>query len=169
MMHKIKNLSFIFLLIFGLANLQAQTIYVVKADDSQTSYSLSNIQKLSFSDGNINVQKFDNFTDTYALAELRYLNFEDLISGFEDQSDSFSKMQLASYPNPVSDFLNIDLKGLETQGGIISILNLDGKVIQSQKIIESFVTLDLSGLAQGIYICRYTNENEIKTVKIIKE
>lgn len=166
-----KNLILIlFVFVAGQISLQAQTIYVVKTSDTQESFSLENIQKLSFSEGNLNIQKFDNSTNIYALNELRYLNFEDLISGFEDTSLPFTETQFVSYPNPVSDILNIDLSGFENKSGTLSVLTLEGKVIYMQKTMgDNLVKIDLRDLAKGIYLCRYSTEKEIKTVKIIKQ
>jgi hypothetical protein len=80
-----------------------------------------------------------------------------------------SNVHLIVYPNPVTDVLNIDLTG-KIGEGTISILTLEGKVMQTQNTSgKSLVTLNLSRLTQGIYLCRYSNTLENKTVKIIKQ
>ncbi|GEM_PF-669648 len=76
---------------------------------------------------------------------------------------------LSTYPNPVTNVLNIDLSGVAA-GGTISILSLEGKLLQTQKTDgANMVTLNLNQLSRGIYLCRYSNATEIKTVKIIKQ
>ena len=75
---------------------------------------------------------------------------------------------LNTYPSPVEDILNVDLTGLDA--GSISILTIEGKLLQEHKTEgKSTITLNLNQLSQGLYLCRYVNENEIKTVKIIKQ
>ena len=40
---------------------------------------------------------------------------------------------LLTYPNPASNMLNIDLTDTKSEEGRISILNIEGKVMQTQK------------------------------------
>lgn len=168
MRYKRLILSAVLLLGLGLTGLQAQTMYVKESSGTQTAYTLRSVQKMTFSSGNVTVQKKDNSTAVYALSDLRYLNFQDLITGLEQpvQQGAFN---LIIYPNPVADVLNIDLTGVTT-GGTISILTLEGKVLQEQKNDGvNTITLNLSQLPQGIYLCRYASTTEIKIVKIIKQ
>jgi hypothetical protein len=165
---KIK-LSAILLLGLGLPGLQAQTMYVKEKSGTQTAYTLSSVRKMTFSGGNATIQKIDNSTGVYVLSGLRYLNFTDLTTSITEQPMQLSNANLITYPNPVTDVLNIDLTGVASEG-TINILTLEGKVLQVQKTKgTSTVTLNLSQLPQGIYLCRYVCATEIKTVKIIKQ
>ena len=77
---------------------------------------------------------------------------------------------LLTYPNPVADMLNIDLTGIKNEEGRISILNIEGKIFQTQKTSGmGTVSIDISQLPQGIYLCRYISGTETKTVKIVKK
>ena len=91
-----------------LTSLHAQTMYVKQANGTQTAYTLSNLQKMTFSGGNATVQKTDNTNGVYALSGLRYLNFTDRTSGLEEPL-IVQKELLNVYPNPVSTELNINL------------------------------------------------------------
>lgn len=169
MRHKRLKLSGVLLLGLGLTGLQAQTMYVKENSGTQTAYTLSSIQKITFSGGNATIQKTDNSTDVYALSELRYLNFANPITRISEPTDQLTHSTLITYPNPVIDLLNIDLKGM-TGEGTISILTLEGKEIQKQNTNgSSLIILNLSQLPKGIYLCRYSNAKEIKTIKIIKQ
>ena len=169
MRHKKVKVCVVLLLGLGLTGLQAQTMYVIESNDTQTDYALSNIRKMTFSGGNATIQKTDNSTGVYALSGLRYLNFTDLTTSLREQPMWLDNANLFTYPNPVTDVLNIDLTGV-TDEGTISILTLDGKVMQTHKtIMSSIVSIDISHLPQGIYLCRFSNALEIKTVKIIKQ
>ena len=78
MRQKRLKLSAVLLLGLGLTGLQAQTMYVWESNSTQTDYALSNIRKMTFSGGNVTIQKTDNSTGVYGLSGLRYLNFTDL-------------------------------------------------------------------------------------------
>lgn len=168
MRHKRLKLSAVLLLGLGLTGLQAQTMYVKESSGTQTAYTLSNIQKMSFSSGNLTVTKTDNSSGVFALSDLRYLNFSDG-SGLQEDLSVQSKM-LKVYPNPVGDILNINLTGMSETEGTLSILNFEGKTLVTRKVSnEGVLSLDISHFPTGIYLCRYSNATEIKTVKIIKQ
>lgn len=85
MRHKKLKLSVVFLSGLGLTSIQAQTLYVKETGGTQASYVLSNISKMTFSGGNVTVQKTDNSTAVYALSEVRYLNFTDFWESMKEQ------------------------------------------------------------------------------------
>ena len=168
MTYKQLKLSAVLLLGLGLTGIQAQTMYVNENSGTQTAYALSNMRKMTFSGGNANVQKTDNTTGVYALSELQYLIFQGLPLVIE-QPVKHSASNLIIYPNPVTDILNIVLTGVTTEG-TISIFTLEGKVLLEQKTDgANTVTLNLSQLPQGMYLCRYTSTTENITVQIIKQ
>ena len=77
---------------------------------------------------------------------------------------------LNTYPNPVKDQLQVNLSGAVNPGGIIQIINLTGKVLKTQQVEGAgTVSVNMSQLAKGLYICRYTNGTEIKVEKIVKQ
>lgn len=169
MRHKEFKLSAILLLGLGLTGLQAQTMYVKESIGTQTAYTLSNIQKMSFSSGNLTVTKTDNNNGVYALSDLRYLIFSD-VSTYLQENLSVQSTMLSVYPNPVSDILKIDLAGISEAEGTLSILNIEGKTLLTKQVNnEEVLSLSVSHLSTGIYLCLYSNATEIKTVKIIKK
>lgn len=169
MRNKRLKISAAIMLGLGLTGLQAQTMYVKQSTGTQTAYALSNIQKMIFSGGNVVVNKTDNSSEVYALIGLRYLKFTDLTSSIEGTVSVESQM-LNVYPNPVSNKLHIELSGTVQGGGMLSILNFEGKTVLSQQISHAGLhTLDISYMPKGIYLCRYSNATDLKTVKIIKQ
>jgi hypothetical protein len=169
MRHKKLKISIVLLLGLGLTGLQAQTMYVKERSGTQTTYTLSNIQKMSFSSGNLTIIKTDNSGNVYALSDLQYLNFPKITMDLQEDL-SFKNQMLSVYPNPVGDILNIDLTGMSQAEGTISIINFEGKTLVSRQVNnEEVLLLDISHLPTGIYLCRYSNASEIRTVKIIKQ
>lgn len=169
MRHKRLKLSALLLLGLGLTGLHAQTMYVKENKGTQTAFALGNIQKMSFSSGNITVTKTDNTNGVFALNNLRYLNFTDLSTKIEEPL-FFQKQMLSVYPNPVSNVLNIDLTGTAQVEGTLTIFNFEGKPVLNRQVSHvGVLSIDISHLPKGLYLCRYTNVTETRTVKIIKQ
>ncbi|MCF8358188.1 MAG: T9SS type A sorting domain-containing protein [Prolixibacteraceae bacterium] len=169
MQHKKLKLSAVLLLGLGLTGLQAQTMYVKEISGTQTAYTLNNIQKMSFSPGNLTVTKTDNNSSMYALGDLRCLKFSDITTGLNEPLSVQSQI-LSVYPNPVYKTLNIKLTGMAKTEGTLSILDFEGKTVLNQQVSnEGVLSFGISHLPAGIYLCRYSNSFEVKTVKIIKQ
>jgi hypothetical protein len=70
------------------------------------------------------------------------------------------------FPNPIKDILNLRL---EQEGEYkFSILNYNGKVIESGRFNEINHQIDLRSLNTGIYFIQLTSERSIITKKVIK-
>jgi len=169
MLHKKLKLSAVLLLGLGLTGMQAQTMNVKQSNGTQTVYALHSVRKMTFSTGYLTVSKTNNSKTEYALSGLRYLNFSDNTTGLKPALTGQSQ-QLNVYPNPVGDILNIDLSGMVETKGTLSIFNFEGKALVSQQVNnEGVLSLDISHLPMGVYLCRYGNGTEVKTVKIVKQ
>lgn len=144
-------------------------MYVVEGSGTQTAYVLSSIRKLTFPGGDVSVHKTDQSEQRFALSDLRYLIFYDITVGIDDIVEPLAQGQLLVYPNPVSDVLFVDLRGMDS-GGTLCILGINGNLLQAQNIRGSgTVILNLSRLPKGMYLCQFTNSTETRTVKIIKQ
>jgi len=77
---------------------------------------------------------------------------------------------LRFYPNPVEDVLQVDLSNIDFREGTISIMNLEGKVLKRLQFINSnIISINVGHLPKGFYLCRFTNIEETKTIKFIKQ
>jgi hypothetical protein len=169
MRHKRLKLSAAVLLGLGLGGLQAQTMYVKENNGTQTTYALNNIQKMSFSSGNVIVTKSNNTNSVYALTDLMYLNFNDFFTNIEE-SLSFEKQMLSVYPNPVTNVLNINITGTVQEEATLIIFNFEGKAVLNRRVRKAGVlSLNIGHLPNGLYLCRYANVTETQTIKIIKQ
>ncbi|OFX23491.1 MAG: hypothetical protein A2041_15135 [Bacteroidetes bacterium GWA2_31_9b] len=126
---------------------------------------------MDFSSGNLTITKTDNSSGVYVLSELRYLSFEDFVTGINESGINENQHQnIKTYPNPVISVFYVDLSGTVNQAGIIYIINLYGRVEKIQPVIgKGVVSVDIGQLPNGIYLCRYSSGKEISTVKIIKQ
>ncbi len=80
--------------------------------------------------------------------------------------DTFTSANFKSFPNPVKDVLNLSYDKNITS---ISVLNLLGQVVLSNSLDNKEAKIDMSGLTTGTYMVKVTSDNEVKTIKVIKE
>jgi hypothetical protein len=81
---------------------------------------------------------------------------------------------LFAYPNPFQTYLNIEFEAVETTKSILTITNLQGKIVLKQELITNsnaanqFKINELRNISKGVYVLQVTSgSNNFKT-KIIK-
>lgn len=79
---------------------------------------------------------------------------------------SFGISNFRAYPNPVKNFLNISYTQDISE---VSVFNLLGQKVLSKKINSTESQLDMSELSGGTYLVKIVIDNQIKTIKVIKE
>lgn len=72
---------------------------------------------------------------------------------------------IAIYPNPVADALNISSGSQISQ---VTIHDLGGRLVYNMQVNGSALTLNVKDLSQGIYICAIATGNGTVTKKIMK-
>lgn len=81
-------------------------------------------------------------------------------------ASSFDMIGFSTYPNPVKDVLNLSYtKAMST----VSIHNLLGQTVLTNKINATQTKIDMSHLSSGTYLVKITVDGLIKTIKVIKE
>jgi len=78
---------------------------------------------------------------------------------------------VSAYPNPTTDNLILEIKKFELPVSTLSfqLFDVQGKLIQSERIMDYITTISMGNLASGIYIVKVMQgSKEIKTFKIIK-
>ena len=75
--------------------------------------------------------------------------------------------EITIYPNPATTVLN--LSSTEMMNMIVSITDITGRVIQTEKVMDSFYVIDVSNLSSGIYLLRLeSNDGASKSIKFVK-
>ena len=74
---------------------------------------------------------------------------------------------IASFPNPVKDELTVNITG-GAGNGRVALLDISGKVITVVAASGNTATINVSGLAAGIYFMRYTDAGHTQTIKVNK-
>lgn len=77
------------------------------------------------------------------------------------KADSFS-----FYPNPVKDVLHLSH---DKDISDVAVFNLVGQQVMVKTVNANSVQIDMSDLAAGSYLVKVTSDNQIKTIKVIKQ
>jgi len=163
MQSKYLKFSLLLFLIIVCFNLNAQTMYVRPIIGTQSSYPVSNIQKLTFSNGNLLLTNLTGANGIFPLSENRYINFTNLNLGSNIQE--LVKNSFYVYPNPTATILNIVNDDVTQIISHLEIISLEGRVLLKQ--ITSQV--DVASLPRGTYFCRINSNEKTQTIKFLKQ
>ena len=148
----------------GITELHAQRQLNVKLKDgTQTTYTLTGIQKLTFPSNSVVVTETNGSTQSYTLSNVRYLRFANDtttdISVLETQDVNTIKL----FPNPASEELNIQYRATNCGTVQIRVINIQGQIVLAQTHEntkgENNVKLNISGLPVGLYMVRNGSES----------
>ena len=153
----------------SIISLDAQSLYLMKNDQSLLEYTTSSPKSLSFHNDKF-IIKDNGVTHEILLSEIRYISFEnnDLTTNISDKSSKVSIM--SCYPNPADNELNLELNN--ATGNIsIEILSTSGQIVlkEQSSFSNNLHTINVSGLESGIYLCKATTEEAIKMTSFIKQ
>lgn len=172
MKHKRVKLIVMLLLFIGLTGVHAQTkIYAKEKAGSSTAFELSSIRKLTFSNGNLMVNKADGNSSNLGLNNLRYLSFADFSTGILPILKD-GEINYRIFPNPATDEIQMSYLS-ENSGQLrVEIIDLQGKILHQEMILTqngtNTATINISRLRRGLYMCRILSDNKSKTIKFIK-
>lgn len=169
-MRTIRTIASVLLLV-GLASegIRAQSMFVKEKSGNLITYSLGNVRKLTFTPENLHVSRFMGSADDFILGEIRFLTFSDVIIGIDHPDRGDLKSGFRIFPNPVKEFLTISSHPDEILHGLVEVAGLDGSVIKSFEVSNvSELKIDVRGLVDGVYICRFINEKGWHTEKFLK-
>lgn len=79
---------------------------------------------------------------------------------------SFDNANFTYYPNPVKNVLNLSYS---KEISNVEVYNLLGQKVISNKLNTTDAQIDMSNLSNGAYMVRVTSDNQVKTIKVIKE
>ncbi|MBS1688770.1 MAG: serine hydrolase, partial [Bacteroidetes bacterium] len=73
------------------------------------------------------------------------------------------------YPNPTADLLHIDINGRKANHPLkLTITNMVGAISQVQMLNSDNITINTSGLSNGIYILRIEGDGQQQIMKFVK-
>lgn len=165
-------LSAVLFFTFGLTGLQAQNqLNVTGTSGTVSSFDLGSVAKLSFSGGNMVVNKTDGNSSPFAITAIRKLTFGLSTVGVKDL-ESKAKSNVSLYPNPVTDELKIIYESNTTRVWTLEILDMQGRVLHKDVFLSqggiNHAAIPVSQLGKGLYLCRLQYDDKSETIKFIK-
>ena len=79
---------------------------------------------------------------------------------------SFDNENFVAYPNPVKDILNLSYTQNISKVQVITLL---GQEVMTKSFDSTSIQLDMSTLTTGVYLVNITSDNQVKTIKVIKQ
>ena len=89
--------------------------------------------------------------------------------GLTATNEVWQKYKFEIYPNPASEWLNVKFENIENTPTTVSIIDMNGRLIQEQVLDNNSKSINISAIPQGIYLlkCKLgTNETATSTVFI---
>ena len=79
-------------------------------------------------------------------------------------------LQIAVFPNPATNWLQLDIKNYGFEKLNYQIFDINGKMVLQSKISTETTTISMENLSTNIYLLKVLDNNkEVKTFKIIKK
>jgi hypothetical protein len=79
-------------------------------------------------------------------------------------------LELAVYPNPTTDFLQLNVGIQKFESISFHLFDMQGKLIESNKLTSNNTTIKMESLPKATYFLKVTNNKQVvKTLKIIKQ
>lgn len=82
------------------------------------------------------------------------------------------KIEIFIFPNPTTDFVNVNMEGFEYQNGLRSyqLYDYQGRLLKQNTINQNETQINLNDLSASIYILQvYVDNKVLKTFKILKK
>jgi len=75
---------------------------------------------------------------------------------------------MATYPNPVSDQLTVQLTE-EMKGSTVSLININGQKVYSELSKDLNLKINMAKMPAGIYVLTIANKEKSSAIKVVKE
>ena len=73
------------------------------------------------------------------------------------------------YPNPTSNTLTISMPTMPERNTFMTLYSVNGKLLIERQITEPTTVIDVSGLPQGIYFVKVTDDWTVQVAKFVKQ
>lgn len=82
--------------------------------------------------------------------------------------ETSDKQDLKLYPNPASNWINLQLEQT-VDHGLLSIYDVNGRLVKSKDISGDRIALNIETLSNGIYVLTLEEKNTKQTIRFIKQ
>ena len=75
-----------------------------------------------------------------------------------------------AYPNPVNDFLTLEVKNIQNENLSYLLYDMNGRVLDSKRMIDTRTIIPMANFRPATYFLKiFNNHTEVKIFKIIKK
>ncbi len=154
------------------------TVQVLLSEDDGASWSSIALFDVNAGVSNSSNAFLANLTSTSPTAKIAFLATDGLVNDLEDYDFFIDNLKVESglgtstlhtntfnyYPNPVKNILNINTQNISN----VAVFNLLGQQVAT-KAAANNTQIDMSNLSSGTYLVKVTADNQVKTIKVVKE
>jgi len=172
--NKFTHIILVLLTMLCSLGLKAQSVNLSFTDGSSTSYILEDVRKITFDADVMNLHLFDGSVYAWNVSTIGYFDYNDNSVNIEEVLSLVNSWDVAIYPNPTNNLLN--LRYILPKDDIITITlyNLQGKMLVEKQFGKQLIgeiqeTIDLTPLPAGTYICKIAGQENTITKKVMKQ
>ena len=103
---------------------------------------------------------------TKTVVDAEKVNLQSILVGVNDHTPGQGDMKI--YPNPVRNTVTVETSQ-SFVNSMLSVYNISGQEVLTQKVVSSKTQLDLIRFAKGVYTIRIVNKDKVEVGKIVKE
>lgn len=156
--------------LFSLSAQSGSTLMIVSKSGQKVNYPLSTIRNITYSSGNMNINKTNAVSEVFSITDVRFMNFN--LNTAIEKIDLDENQKLQIFPNPAVDFVTLKYPAQSNENIRVDFFNLQAKLFYSKTIASQTgvnnYTLPVVALPSGLYICRIQNGQKTEYVKFVK-
>jgi hypothetical protein len=149
---KIQRLTIALCLIVSVSAKAGTNLNILNQAGTEKNVNASSLRTITFTGANLNLNYQDGNTEAVAMTTIRKIYF----SAIPVALRPIQQATMALYPNPTAESLN--LKNLPEGTSTISIWHISGRKVLSTTISSESTSIDVSGLATGLYLVKIQNQ-----------
>jgi hypothetical protein len=171
---KRKLLVLISAVILICSSVGAQNIYFDYSDGTNSTYSIEEIRKITFTNDVMNLHLYDGTTYSWDVNLIDQYQYELSPLQIDAILKEVNSMEVNVHPNPADDNLQVSFTNIDTKCLCLSIFDLQGRILfeencNSFDLGKTNYTIELSTFQSGQYFVRLTGQNTSITKKFIKK
>jgi hypothetical protein len=152
----------------------AQSVHFNFTDGTAESYNLEDVRKITFNADEMNLHLWDGSLYAWNVSTIGYYNYDPSSLDVENLLTEANAWDVNVYPNPTSSSLTIRFHLPQADEVFIALHDLQGKLLVEKNLGnktpgEYEEELDLTGIAQGTYVCKISGQQNTITKQIIKQ
>lgn len=169
-----KNYFLLFLICcFNVFLATSQNIFVNNQDQTSSSYSIEEVQRLTFEDNQMILRFFDETEFSFDLSDLANYRYDDQTMSTETFLAQANAWELNVYPNPTKDVVNISFNLLDASPITYQVFDIKGRKILEKKLPmlaqgKNSIEVSLGDLAAGTYLLQLATDRVKISRKLIK-